>query len=269
MKLPEPTSIQNSPVSYQVWVQLIKLPDATTTLENIQQIIEQDQGLMVRVLHSANAVHFADRPPVASIGEAIMRLGIQEVIRTVAVMAFRDTTGEGLTIYEIPQERAIMTALITGLFMAHFYESTGLTEEESHTLGLLGSLGFALIQQAVRQHNLALQPYTGPMIKAHLWEQKMLQTNHARFGAAALKACRIPNKLLSPLVNYLNPALSSYPRTSYRLRICLAEAYSIVLPERAEPVDDKWYTDAGLTQEDFAAHYQEVVDTIARYKKLF
>lgn len=231
--------------------------DQNAEIGDIKEIVERDPGLVIKLLAVANSAYFGQSTDegIGSLDEALMRLGSNEIIRLVGMLAFQDTTAEGLPLYGMGQKELTQLSVYTAMLMAHFAtnENCRLTPGECYTLGLIRSLGHWFIQRALREQNISVRPYLGSLMEAHLWEEDLLRINHAEFAVNTLRQYRMPGKLLDPLAHYLRPHLAENTFCAHLLLSCTEQALRDFLPARLpakSELEPDWYLHY-TSQEDF------------------
>ena len=220
------------PVSYQIWMQLVTSLDDRSEMAEIEKIVSRDPGLVVKIMAVANSVYFGQGEGVNTLEESLMRLGSMEVVRLAAMLAFQDTTSEGLPLYGLTQKDFTTHSVNTAMLMAGLAKQANLTPGEAYTLGLVRGLGHWFIQQALRSQNISVRPYEGPLIEANTWEEDVLQINHAEFAANTLRQFRMPSPLLNTLSFYLRPHRATNVAGATLLLSCTEQAVRDVLPAR-------------------------------------
>lgn len=252
-------SMPRVPVNYQIWVRLVSDLRRDAALEDISRIIQEDAGLVVRVISFANSVHFSKGEPVECCEEAIARVGSEEIVRIVGTLAFRDTASEGLPLYSLSQHEASGIGIATAEVMAASAEQFGMTRGAAYTLGILPMLGKSFVQQQLRNEDTAVLPFTGPLANAAEWETRLLGINHGTLAAEILRESRLPENIVEPLGSY---RLTDSPGTAATfLRDSFALAVQMVAPHRMEPIENKdWYTT--FISDEQVTHVHEKVSQI-------
>ena len=233
------------PVSYQIWLQLVSKLEEDAAMGEIAELVNRDAGLVIKMLSVANSAFIGagSGNEVSTVDSALMRLGSNEIVRIVGMLAFQDTTTEGLPLYCLSQTEHIRHSVATAMLMAHFYKHTDLSESEAYTLGMICGMGRWLLQQSVRSQNIPLRPYSGPLLESHCWEEDILSINHAEFASNAMRAFKLPRTLLDPLTHYVRPLNSPNPASSWMLLHCSEQASREQLPSRAsvDLVETDWF----------------------------
>lgn len=181
------------------------------SLEDIGTILETDIGLSAKVLRIANSPLFMGGG-VDTVRSALVYVGIGDIVALVTasevLAAFEDAP-----IHDNPYEFWHQN-LFAGTAAQVIARHICLPEGRLFTVGLLRGVGELVIRAALpeqAQKILLIQRKAG--VGLHEVEQEVLGFDHAQLGAAILKHWGLPETLVSPIENYLNP----YAAKEYRV----------------------------------------------------
>ncbi len=225
--------------------------------EEIANTIASDPALAARLLRLANSAFYGP-PPVATVREAVVRVGTLEVAALVLA------TEVMRIFYGIPEGRFSMQS-----FWAHSLQTACLSRvlarsasvpspEPLWVCGLLHDIGRLLLaRQVPLEYGEVLDRVEAgtPLVDA---EQAILGFTHAQVGAALLRAWRLPEVLAQCAAQHHEPYTA------------LTAAESVVaaandLANGQEPSDGL----PGLTAAATEQALGEAAQLYARYKKLF
>jgi HD-like signal output (HDOD) protein len=255
------------PVSYQIWLQLVSKLEQDAPMDEIGELVNQDAGLVIKMLSVANSAFIGagSGNEVSSVDAALMRLGSNEIVRIIGMLAFQDTTSEGLPLYCLTQAEHTRHSVATALLMAHFSHHTCHSESQAYTLGMVCGMGRWFLQKTIRSQNIPLRPYSGPLLESYNWEEDILQINHAEFASNTMRAFKLPSTLLDPLTHYLRPLNSPNPTSSWMLLHCSEQATREQLPSRASTtnmVSADWFLRYD-TEEQYAGFQRKSAAVLA------
>jgi EAL and modified HD-GYP domain-containing signal transduction protein len=155
---PQVTSARQVPVGdVGVLASLARL-QSDAELEELEELIDHDLGLSVKLLRYINSAYFGLRREITSIRQAVMMLGTREVSRWALVIALAG----GPT---APRELSVM-ALTRARMCQLLAEGAGVRDDELFTIGLL-SLADALL-------DMPLGSVVSQLPLAHDLEQALL-----------------------------------------------------------------------------------------------
>jgi putative nucleotidyltransferase with HDIG domain len=157
------------------------LAEPSFNAREVRALIERDQTIASRVMHTAGSAAFRQRTPIPDLGEAMRRLGskeLQAIIAAVATMEiFCDETGLSAKV----RQHSSATAAIARL-LAHGTQVAA----EAFLCGLMHDIGKLMILQT----DFAPYGEDGAELDApdaaHACEREALRYDHALLGAFVL-----------------------------------------------------------------------------------
>jgi putative nucleotidyltransferase with HDIG domain len=177
-----------------------------TTLEEIGELISLDAVLTAKLLHYCNSVYFSGREPVASVPEAIGRVGFQTIFALVSAVsggrAFQAPADSGLDSHQL--WRHSVTAAFACKFVSEDIETDG---NLLFTAGLLHDIGRVVLGQAKGAEYGRL--YTEALsTKANVNEREKAAFGftHADVGAGLLETWKLPPALVESVRFHHQPA---------------------------------------------------------------
>ena len=179
------------------------LSDVDTNFDEVVRVISMDQSLTAKLLQICNSAFFGQTEPVATVAEAVSRVGYQSVYLLVATI-------NGSNCFPCPSPKGIDTGKlwrhsITTAFTAKFVaESAGLDGNLLFTAGLLHDIGKMVLAQAqpLALGNALYQPTIAAGIER---EVMMFGCTHAEVGAALLEKWKLPEQLALAVRHHHEP----------------------------------------------------------------
>jgi putative nucleotidyltransferase with HDIG domain len=177
-----------------------------TTLEEIGELISLDPVLTAKLLHYCNSVYFSVREPVATVPEAIGRVGFQTIFSLVSAVtgskSFNPPADSGIDGTQL-WKHSLITAF-SCKFIAEDIEADG---NLLFTAGLLHDIGRVVLAQAKgveygRLFNHAVS--TGADITA--LEKFTYGFTHADVGATLMENWKLPLALVEAVRFHHNPS---------------------------------------------------------------
>ncbi len=158
---------------------VMKQPNSS--IDDLAEVIERDAVVSVRLISVANSAVYRGADKIATVKQAVPRLGMQETRNTISAIAtksiYKTSDAQGM----IVMEKLWMHALATAYSSRAIAEKTGLGEYEKYFLmGLIHDIGKVLL--------VKMLPEVLPNEKLDM--QNMLdgiQEVHAAFGATLLE----------------------------------------------------------------------------------
>lgn len=200
------------PAAPRVMAELCELlQDINTDLEQIALVIRADAALAARVIRISNSVVYGGDWQVASIDEAVNRVGFEEVLRLVGTASVASFIDESLTMYGLQAEEVRASLLLHALSAEALAHNTPIDPRTAYTAGLLRALGMMVLDRAARgrlPEELAYDPNQFPTY---------LEWETARFGLGAadvtrmiLDEWRFPDDIVTAIEEHLLQRESSY-----------------------------------------------------------
>ena len=181
-----------------------------TTAAEIARIAQTDPALAGRLIRQANSAAAGNGRPVASVTEAIVRLGLSTVRNLAMGFSLVDQYQNG------PCEGFDYLAfwshsLLMGLAMQKFCAMTHAgTADELFACGLLSRIGCLALATTHPVEYSKLLRHNEPGRRLTELEQEHLQTNHNELSAALLTAWGLPGALVEPIYHHEDPDGSGF-----------------------------------------------------------
>jgi HD-like signal output (HDOD) protein len=188
-RLAELEGLRPFPVVVQRVMEYVRRPDFE--VRQLQQMIEEDPSLATKVLRVANSAAFAGSQPVASVRDAVVRLGaraVSDLAASIAVMTvFKDMKGTGRAV----RDHMVATAMIVRVLGSRKESAS----PAAYLTGLLHDAGkLFLLQTEDESYDALLAKVTNPD-EAHLREREALGYDHAVLGGHLLKRWGLPDPI--------------------------------------------------------------------------
>ena len=169
--------------------------DPRTDIADIAELVSRDPALAGDVLRVANSAYFAPGSPVATVGEAVQRIGLRETVRLLNLVTARCMAAQGLGNYGIGAEEFWAESLFNGLFMESLASWTGAFDPgEAYTTGLMRFIGRLAVNQMVESAGAGL--FWNPAAPVQGWELDNAGVTQAGLGAQLLQRWRFPDTIV-------------------------------------------------------------------------
>lgn len=219
--------------------------DPDTPVWRIAGIVSKDQVLAARLLGLANSAYTGALQPVATVTEAIVRMGTAAVRNLVVTVCFTSRLYDP-QVYG-PHGRAMTDHGLGTAYLARLIaERTGLNPDEAFLHGLLHDIGKLVVLKTV--HDLARQGQ--PAVSAEELEAVMVHM-HARAGAAALQRWQLPPEICDPVEWHHEPASAPNRRALVAYlanRLSHRYGFGCAVDTDAPFLDDPMAREAGLDE---------------------
>lgn len=207
------------------------LGDPNSDLDKVAELMRHDAALTARVIRVANgAVYSRGSERVASIEEALARVGFNEVHRLAGIAVFLQLSDTPLFTYGVSARALREHSLFCGFLMEQLAPSAGLESRGAYTTGLLNAVG-RVVLDATAQRDLRGRRL--PPLRANDllgWEREVFGWTSADIGARVLNAWRFPADVMVAVRDQLLHGLAVDPLPAAKLlHIALARAESVNL----------------------------------------
>jgi putative nucleotidyltransferase with HDIG domain len=179
------------------------LGDVNANFDEVVRIISLEQTLTAKLLQICNSAFFGQDEPVASVAEAVNRVGYQAIYLLAAMIngsgSFHTTSPAGLDTARLWKHS--VSAAFNSKFVA---ESAALDANLLFTAGLMHDIGKVVIAHIAAGKNLPA--YHLPSAPDSLdREQTAFGFNHAQVGAALLEKWNLPPQLVACVRHHHDP----------------------------------------------------------------
>jgi len=191
-------SVPPIPVVAMRIVELIGDPEVS--LDQLGETIKYDPALTAKVLRLANSAYFASSRSVATIKEALVRLGISRVARLVITSSVQPVISGSLDGYGLEAGELWRHSLAAGLAAGFINEKLGSGSncEVVFTAGLLHDIGKLVIGSYIDRYFKLIQEKTDREEIAFVTAEKaVLGIDHTELGAAVLAKWGFPAELVT------------------------------------------------------------------------
>jgi putative nucleotidyltransferase with HDIG domain len=196
---------------------LLNRPD--TDSEQVIRIVEQDGVLSAKVLSLCNSAWFGNATPVASISQALLRLGFQQIHRIVMAVSFGSMMNTPLGGYAINDVELWQHSLLTALIARKVLDAATDFQGDASivfTAALVHDIG-KLVLNSVLDHDaqsgIRALIATGESTRVEA-ERQVIGCDHCEVGAELLKRWNLPENIVEAVAFHHAPPLDPAPALS-------------------------------------------------------
>lgn len=230
------------------------LDNPDTGNDEVVEILKYDNVLTAKLLRACNSSYFGFADPVASVEQAVLMIGHQQILQIVLALEFSPAMTVSLPAYAVEAKELWHHSLATAS-AAEMLAKGGIECEVepsvAFTAGMLHDIG-KLLMSHVLTTELQMEirgRIAGDGISRDQAEKQILGTDHAEAGGALLETWRLPEQIVEAVRNHHSPVVEPKPRLSAVIHVAnvvahLAgsapgwEAYAVaVAPHVAEKFD--------------------------------
>ncbi len=194
------------------------LGDPDVGLEDVAIALKRDSALAARLLRVANSAAFAQSEQVASIENAAVLIGLQEIHRVVGAVAIDQFSRAMYPLYGFAGERFRGNSLLVALLMEELALPARIESQTAYTTGLFRALG-KLALEKLADEGEPVAAFAGEM------ETDLVRWERHSFGIAANEATAIilqnwkfPRAISQAIGEHFAPAGSEH-RLSHLLNL--------------------------------------------------
>lgn len=235
------------------------LQDVNTDLDQIAHEIRMDAALAARVIRVSNSVVYGGGGTIASVDEAIGRVGFTEVVRLVGTATAAGLVDRDLRCYHIGADVLREASLIHALASEALATAAGLDRSSAYVAGLLRGIGIMVLDRYARDRlppEMTFDPTEFDTYRA--WETARFGVSAVEVTTMALDDWRFPEDTVSAIQTHLEPG--NDPTTAMRLANVLNLAGAIAIDHGSALPGDVLYwartpeklSAAGLTEQQYA-----------------
>jgi HD-like signal output (HDOD) protein len=172
------------------------LANMDSSLDDITELLRRDAALTARIIRIANSVMYNRGEPIASIEDALLRIGFSEVYRVTGFAVLAQVSNQHLPLYDISGTQFRENSLLTALIMEGLARRTGYDTRSAYTAGLLRSTGKIALDRGMRgtsRYN-DIEPFARGSLND--WEQATFGCTNPDAAAIVLDAWRFPAAMI-------------------------------------------------------------------------
>jgi HD-like signal output (HDOD) protein len=248
------------PAAPRVMAELCELlQDINTDLDQIAWVIRADPALAARVIRISNSVVYGGEWQVASIDDAVNRVGFEEVLRLVGTASVAGFVDRSLAIYGLEAEDLRSTLLMHALATEALARVSSIDPHVAYTAGLLRSMGMMVLDRAARGRLPDHLIYSQQEFATYNeWEMVRFGLGSPDVTRMVLDEWRFPDSVVTAIEEQLLPRETSY-ENSFACLLNLAGAIVLDAGLALAGERDHWVVTpeklagAGLDQSQFEA----------------
>jgi len=272
--------VKNLPAVSQAALRLVTLLDQPAVAnEDVVMVLKYDNVLTAKLLRACNSPYFGFDEKIASVEQAVLLMGHQQILHMVLSLAFGGAMSTTLPGYAIEAKQLWSHSLTTAVAAEQLIKSGIQAEVESpvaFTGGLLHDIGKLAMNQVLDAD--AQKLIRDRIVQNHLSrntaEKEILGTDHCEVGACLLETWRLPGEIVEAVLNHHHPALKPEPKLSAIVHVadCLAhlvgsapgwESYAIMADadtNRALGITPQWFESLMISVHDSSGQIEHFMN---------
>jgi len=233
-------ALPSLPAVFAEVAQLIADPEVD--IARVTAVVERDPAMAARVLQLANCAFYRSERPMASVREAIVRIGLRTLANCVlaAELFHAVPCGDRQTAFllEAIEQRARRQAMLLTKWCELQPDADRDARELLPTAGLLHEVGaLVLLRFDPLNHRTALRLAQRSRVPLESLERRLIGTDHARVAGSILGTWGLPWPLVDLIANH-HDADRCYAHTDHCAMLAAAEAF-VATPWLLPEFEDK------------------------------
>ena len=252
---------QQLPASPQILLKLsILIDNLNCSLEDIAKLLRRDATLATRIIRISNSPVYGSEATIASVEEAVGRVGFSEVYRLTGLAAAAQLANENLTFYAHTGLQLRDNTLVTALAVEGLARQLRMDSRNVYATALLRSMGKLVLDRYVKKHVAPSQHYNRSGVPTLItWEENILGCNNASVAALILESWHFPHSITEPIKQHYMTAPLSGEHGQVTLLLNLASGIACDLGYALPGEANYWE----LTEEKLANAGLKGVDLLA------
>ena len=207
------------PVSHAALRLVSLLEQPAVGNDDVVQALKCDNVLTAKLLRACNSPYFGLAEPIASVDQAVLILGHQQILHIVLTLAFGSAMVVPMPGYAVEANELWRHSLVTATAAETVAESISSLNVETpvaFTVGLLHDIGKLVLSQALTtefQAEIRRLVEQNKLSRVEA-EKEVIGTDHAEVGAHLLRSWNLPEDVVEAVANHHQPILKPRPRLS-------------------------------------------------------
>ena len=272
--------VKNLPAVSQAALRLVSLLDQPAVAnEDVVMVLKYDNVLTAKLLRACNSPYFGFDEQIASVEQAVLLMGHQQILHMVLSLAFGGAMSTTLPGYAIEAKQLWSHSLTTAVAAEQLIKSGIQLDVESpvaFTGGLLHDIGKLALNQVLDAdaQTLIRDRITQDHLPRNTAEKEILGTDHSEVGACLLETWRLPGEIIEAVLNHHHPTSKPEPKLSAIVHVadCLAhligsapgwESYAIIADadtNRVLGITPQWYESLMISVHDSAGQVEHFMN---------
>jgi HD-like signal output (HDOD) protein len=203
---------ENLPSAPRVMAELQELlRNPNNGLDEVTELLLHDAGLTARIIRIANGVVYNKGDPVATLDEALGRVGFEEVYRLTGLASLTGLVNFQLRYYGVSAQRLRENSVFVAVLMEELAQFVSADPRVAYTAGLLRSAGKIALDVTAQKDLRYLRPPATPPEDIVAWEREVFGPTNPEVAAALLRAWRMPTDVYIPIRDHYLQGLAIDP----------------------------------------------------------
>lgn len=187
---------------------LAVINDPKSSAKDVARVMALDQGLATRILRLANSAYYGFSRQVATVDEAVVRLGLGEIRSQVLVIAAKDVIRRPVTGYQLDRLGLWRHSLVSAFAASRLSRALRQKrQDEAFMAGLLHDVGKLILDEYVAtEFSGILRLVEEESVPFQEAELRVLGFDHAQVGAKVIERWALPPDLVAAVAYHHRPS---------------------------------------------------------------
>lgn len=241
--------------------------DVHASTSDITRLIELDAALTANVLRWANSAYFGARVKIASVKAAVVRMGVNNIIRLSVGDCLASTMKRPLPVYGLAENGLWRHNLAAALTAESLEQVTGMpSHPAAFTAALLHDVGKSILGMRLDAGDaVEIQRLIAEGAASTDAERRLLDTDHAEVGAAMASYWKFPDELIQAIEKHHDLEADPDP-----LHDAVKTADAVAKQIESRPISEAYESilfRRGLTPDRIGALCAAVAETMRRIEE--
>ncbi|HEY1109105.1 MAG TPA: HDOD domain-containing protein [Opitutaceae bacterium] len=216
------------------------LQDVNSELDDIAGLLRRDLALAARIVRIANSPLFGGGSRIASVEEAVNRVGFGEILKLVGTASAARFSERALELYGIGAQKLRDNMLYGAIAAEALARAAGIDPRVAYTAGLLRPLGLMVLDRAGRGGSFTGQKYDSLQWESYsAWEGSLFGVDNCDVAAMILEEWKFPAELSRSIRAHYLAQTTDYDRPlAVVLNLASALAHRTA---RSFPGESRWW----------------------------
>lgn len=187
------------------------LQDVNSELGEITDLLCRDVALAARIVRISNSPMFGGGGSIASVDEAVNRVGFSEILKLVGTATAARFTDRSLEHYQVSAARLRDNMLYTAFACEALARHAGCDARAAYTAGLLRPLGMMVLDRAGRGHLHWTEHYASSRCANYsAWEGSRFGVDNCEVAGLILEEWRFPPEISAAIRGHYLGRMEDY-----------------------------------------------------------
>ncbi len=201
-----------------------KIRNPDVTIDELADLIKRDASFASEIIRTSNSAFYASSTQTNSLFEAMMKVGLREIVRLLGLSLSRSMTARDLTAYKITADEFWKSTVAAAIVCEGVSRLMNIEKDEAYLAGLLHNIGLIVLDQVLRDSGQSVSWDRNQML--YDWEASVFGFSHATAGAALLRKWEFPEPVVAAVEQQWAPFEVGVPT----MADCLRASRIILLP---------------------------------------